>query len=40
MRESELVAHYDFYVDNCTEGEIPLSYHIWKIEYHQSLLLI
>ena len=28
----EQYEHYDFYVDNCTEGEIPLNFKEWQRE--------
>lgn len=33
----ELRKHYDFYVDNCTKDEIPVSFEIWCSEYSGDL---
>jgi len=33
-----LEEHYQFYVDNCTANEIPISFSLWKKEYLESLM--
>ena len=33
----EQYEHYDFYVDNCTDDEIPINFNIWKQEYLPKL---
>ena len=40
MKTIELIEHYDFYVDNCSDDEIPLSFEEWVREYHEDLELI
>ena len=38
MKEEEKIEHYNWYVDNCTENEIPLSYKEWEREIYPDLL--
>lgn len=40
ISRDELLEHYDNYVDNCTEDEIPLSFKEWQREYSKDLELI
>jgi len=40
MNKYELMEHYDNYVENCTENEIPISYIEWVREYKKDLLII
>ena len=37
MKEYELIEHYNFYVDNCTNEEIPLDFVQWKKEYEEII---
>jgi|15BtaG_2_1085339.scaffolds.fasta_scaffold01312_14 hypothetical protein len=34
---SELIEHYNFYADNCTDDETPLTYKEWVREYREDL---
>jgi len=34
----EQVEHYNFYVDNCTDGEIPISLELWVSEYWADVM--
>jgi hypothetical protein len=38
--KNELIEHYEFYLDNCKENEIPIGFDNWCIEYKNELLLI
>ena len=38
MKLDEQYDHYDFYVENCTENEIPLKFEEWQIEILPELL--
>ena len=38
MNVSELIEHYNFYTDNCTDDETPLTYKEWVREYREDLL--
>ena len=38
MEIVEQYNHYDFYVDNCTKGEIPLNFKEWQREILSQLL--
>jgi hypothetical protein len=40
MNRDELLEHYDFYVDNCKEWEIPVSFIEWEREYKKDLEFI
>jgi hypothetical protein len=40
MDRDELLEHYDFYVDNCQEWEIPISFEEWVREYKDDLEFI
>ncbi len=33
----EQYEHYDFYVDNCINDEIPIDFNTWKQEYLPQL---
>ncbi len=33
LLSDELIEYYDFYVDNCTDDETPLTYKEWVREY-------
>ncbi len=33
-----LEEHYEFYLDNCTENEVPISFDMWQREYLECLL--
>ena len=33
----EQYEHYNFYVDNCTDDEIPINFETWKQEYLSDL---
>jgi hypothetical protein len=33
MDSYDFMQHYDFYIDNCTEDEIPLNFEEWEREY-------
>ena len=37
LSKNELNDHYEFYVDNCTGDEIPISFDEWKREYQADL---
>jgi len=37
ITDVDLWDHYDFYVDNCTANEIPLSFKEWKREYQTNV---
>ena len=37
-KNSELIEHYNFYADNCTDDETPLTYKEWVREYREDLL--
>lgn len=36
----ELLEHYEFYLDNLQDNEIPLSFEFWKNEYKDDLIKI
>ena len=36
----EQIEHYNFYVDNCTDGEIPISLELWVEEHWEDVELI
>mgnify|MGYP003627481279 FL=1 len=38
LTNAELYDHYDFYIDNCTGNEIPLSFKEWKREHEADLI--
>jgi len=38
MKEIEKIEHYNWYVYNCTDDEIPLSYKEWEREIYPDLL--
>ena len=40
MDKYDYMQHYDFYIDNCTEDEIPLSFFEWDKEYREELEII
>lgn len=40
LNEHEIQNHYDFYCDNCSEDEIPLSLQEWKDNYLEDLKII
>jgi len=40
LSEDELNDHYDFYVDNLTNNELPISFEEWVREYQDDLELI
>lgn len=40
MERDELIEHYDFYVDNCQEWEIPTIFDEWVREYKQHIEFI
>lgn len=40
LSRSELLDHYDFYLENCNEMEIPISFIEWVSEYQNDLNLI
>lgn len=40
MDRYELLEHYDSYVENCKEDEIPLTFKDWEKEYKNDLLII
>lgn len=40
MNREELLEHYDNYVENCLENEIPISFDEWQTEYKKDLLII
>lgn len=40
MKRDELLEHYDNYVENCLENEIPISFNEWQREYEKDLLII
>ena len=40
MNRNELLEHYNNYVENCTENEIPISFEEWQREYKNDLLII
>ena len=40
MNRYELLEHYDNYVENCTDTEIPLIFEEWQREYKKDLLII
>jgi len=40
MNRNELLDHYDNYVENCLENEIPISFQEWEREYKNDLLII
>lgn len=33
----EQYEHYNFYVDNCTEDELPIDFKTWEQEYLPTL---
>jgi len=37
MKNNELMEHYDFYLDNCTDDEIPIIFGLFKSEYTSDL---
>ena len=38
LTNAELYDHYDFFIDNCTGNEIPLSFKEWKREHGADLI--
>ena len=40
MELAEKMEHYSFYIDNCTDREIPLSYKEWEREIYPDLLKV
>ncbi len=38
LTTSELIEHYNFYTDNCTDEETPLTYEEWVREYRETLM--
>jgi len=40
INRNEISDHYDFYVNNCTGNEIPISFEQWAREYQNDLEII
>jgi hypothetical protein len=38
--EVEWLEHFNFYLDNLQDNEIPLSFEFWKNEYENELIKI
>ena len=36
----DLLEHFEFYLDNLQDNEIPLSFEFWKNEYENELIKI
>jgi hypothetical protein len=40
MSRTELLEHYEFYLDNLQNNEIALLFELWKNEYQNELIKI